>query len=183
MSSALISVKSLYDYDNTLFNGFTPPEAMDKTALINYIIAECADLELLITNFDTLKVMIESWSISRKHSWERLYESTVQDYNMIHNYDRYEDWTDTGHGTGTGQNAITNSKAAYNNSSPVLAEKTDSDSTSTTSTSGTHHGHLYGNIGVTTAAQMIQGERDITAYDVYQAIADEFKQKFCIVVY
>ena len=63
----------------------------------------------------------------------------------------------------------------------VAAEATGS--TGEAHSDGEHKGHLYGNIGVTTAAQMLQGERDINTYDVYKAIADEFKRKFCICVY
>jgi len=180
---AKISVLGLYKYDGSLFDNMRIPSQMDRSALINYIIQECADLEVLIPDPDTLEVMLESWSISRLHSWERLYESTVQEYNMIHNYDRYEDWTDTGHGTGTGKSSGTLGKAAYNNESPVLAEKTDSQTENTTSTSGTHSGHMYGNIGVVTAAQMLTDERKLAEYDIYQTITDEFKRKFCVCVY
>lgn len=172
---AWMSVKGLYDWDNTLFNGLALPSAMDKNTMINYIIMECSDLEIVITDSDTLKIMIESWSISRLHSWERLYESTVQNYNMIHNYDRYEDWTDNG--TASGKADL--SKTAYNEATPALADRNETEGKS----QNVHRGHMYGNIGVTTAAQMIQGERDINLFDVYQAIADEFKRKFCACVY
>lgn len=200
---ATLSVNGLYQYDNTLFNGLVLPPLMDKAVQINYIIAECAELETTITDPNTLKIMIESWSLSRLHSWQRLYESTVQKYDMIHNYDRYEEWTDNGNASGaysntgtysnTGGGTSTEKKAGYNDTSLVTA----SEITNATSNSGTnneannktennnnsHKGHMYGNIGVTTAAQMIQGERDISAYDVYMAITDEFKRKFCVCVY
>lgn len=188
---ATLSVNGLYQYDNTLFNGLVLPPMMDKAVQFNYIIAECAELEITITDPNTLKIMIESWSLSRLHSWQRLYESTVQDYNMIHNYDRYEDWSDNGHANGTfsntGSGDSTEKKAGYNGGSLVTAAEIEN----STSNSGanveynnnTHKGHMYGNIGVTTAAQMLQGERDISAYDVYMAITDEFKRKFCVCVY
>ena len=176
---ATISINGLYQYDNTLINGMVIPPAMNKAALINYIISECAELELAIPRPDTLKIMIESWSLARLHSWIRLYESTVQDYNMIHNYDRYEEWTD--HGDGTSGATGTTSKAGYNGGSMVPAEA--SGSTVEVHNDTTHEGHLYGKIGVTTAAQMLQGERDINTYDVYMAITDEFKHKFCVCVY
>lgn len=178
-----MSVKGLFDYDNTLFNGMVIPSAMNKNALINYILMECSDLEILVTDPDTLKTLIESWSLSRKHSWERLYESTIQQYNMIHNYDRYEDWTDTGTGTGTGKNTSQLNKAAYNRTDPIPVEKQQTDATSTTNTRDVHSGHMYGNIGVTSSQDMILAERNVDNYDVYQAITDEFKNKFCICVY
>ena len=180
---ATMSVKGLYDWDHDLFNGLKIPAAMDKNALINYILMECSDLEVTVTDPETLRILIESWSISRKHSWDRLYESTVADFNMLHNYDRHEEWTDTGTGTGTGSNDSELRKAAYNNTDPVLAEKQHGDSSSSTTSRGTHNGHLYGNIGVTTSVQMLTEVHDYYAYDVYQAITDEFKHKFCICVY
>lgn len=41
----------------------------------------------------------------------------------------------------------------------------------------------HGNIGVTTTQQMIQQERDISLFDFYQFIADDFKREFCIMIY
>ena len=103
---ATLSVNGLYQYDNTLFDGLVLPPMMYKAVQINYIISECAELETTITDPNTLKIMIESWSLARLHSWQRLYESTVQDYNMIHNYDRYEEWTDSNDGTSEATGSI-----------------------------------------------------------------------------
>lgn len=172
---ATLSVNGLYQYDNTLFNGMAIPPAMNKAALINYIIMECAELEVSITNPDTLKVLIESWSLSRLHSWIRLYESTVQDYNMIENYDRTEEWTDKGEGEGHGKNY----KAGYNAGNTVLSDNNDANSMQ----SSEHKGRVHGNIGVMTVAQMLTGDREVNQYDVYMAITDEFKRKFCVCVY
>jgi len=47
----------------------------------------------------------------------------------------------------------------------------------------THTHRETGNIGVTSTMQLIREQRDIVNYDVVQMIADEFKHKFCILVY
>lgn len=205
--NATLSIMGLYNYDNTIFDGLTPPADLDKNTLIDYIMMECANLELLYPDFPVMKRLITSWAGARAHSWERLYQSTVQNYNMIHNYDRYEEWTDTSSRTTSGNSftadttnttssGTTNtSKAAYNAaemtptesvSSSATANSTGSGNSSNTGSetgSGGHEGHLYGNIGVTTAAQMLSEERDLYKWDVYQAIAQEFKERFCILVY
>lgn len=178
-----MSVKGLYDWDPTLFNGLQIPAPMNKNIMINYIIEECSDLEVAITNPETLKVMIESWSLARLHSWSRLYESTVQEYNMIHNYDRHEDWSDEGENTTAGNTNITNSKAAYNNSNPVVSDKQNQNGNNTITLNTSHTGHMYGNIGVVTTQKMLTEERKVATYDVYMAITDEFRRKFCIAVY
>ena len=40
-----------------------------------------------------------------------------------------------------------------------------------------------GNIGVTSTMQLIKEQRDIINYDVAEIIAEEFRRKFCILVY
>lgn len=205
--NATLSILGLYNYDNTIFDGLDAPSDLDKQTLIDYIMMECANLELLYPDLPIMKRLITSWAGAREHSWERLYQSTVQNYNMIHNYDRYEEWTDTSSRTTSGTSSSTDSttshttgatstsKAAYNDTNLTPTERTDSTadatatgtgsntSSGTDAGSGEHEGHLYGNIGVTTAAQMLTGERELYKWDVYQAIAQEFKERFCILVY
>lgn len=43
--------------------------------------------------------------------------------------------------------------------------------------------HVYGNIGVTTSAQMLAGELEIRGTDIYHIITREFKKYFCILIY
>lgn len=40
-----------------------------------------------------------------------------------------------------------------------------------------------GNIGVTTTQQMIQAERDLVRFNIYDLIIDDFKQRFCVLIY
>ena len=46
-----------------------------------------------------------------------------------------------------------------------------------------HSAHLWGNIGTTTSAQMLQGELDVRRFNIYSQIADIFVSEFCILVY
>ena len=41
----------------------------------------------------------------------------------------------------------------------------------------------YGNIGVTTTQEMIQQQRDIIQFDFIENVVNEFKAKFCLMVY
>lgn len=202
-----LSIIGLYEHDDTVFNGLQLPAEMSRNILIDYIYMECSDLELLYPEPSIMKKLISSWSLARLHSWERLYESTVQSYNMIHNFDRYEEWNDNGSrdntasatnsqsGRASGTEETVVHKPGYNSTTYVTTEQTSRSTNSNSSSSASansnerditaaqHRGHLYGNIGVTTAAQMLQGERDINAWDVYEAITQEFKERFCVLVY
>ncbi len=40
-----------------------------------------------------------------------------------------------------------------------------------------------GNIGVTTTQQMIQAERDLVRFNIYDLIIEDFKQRFCVLIY
>ena len=46
-----------------------------------------------------------------------------------------------------------------------------------------HTAHLYGNIGVTTSAQMLREFLDVERFNIYENIADLFIDEFCILVY
>lgn len=44
-------------------------------------------------------------------------------------------------------------------------------------------GRAHGNIGVTTSQQMIQSERDLVVFNLYDVIAESFVENFCLMVY
>lgn len=47
----------------------------------------------------------------------------------------------------------------------------------------TRVGRAHGNIGVTTSQQMIQSERDLVIFNLYDVIAESFIENFCLMVY
>lgn len=52
-----------------------------------------------------------------------------------------------------------------------------------TENEGSHELHAHGNIGVTTTQKLIREERDIDLFNLYDIIIEEFKMRFCILVY
>lgn len=59
----------------------------------------------------------------------------------------------------------------------------DVDRTQTRNLANSRQLHVYGNIGVTTSAQMLLGEIDVRKYDIFRIIIDEFTRYFCLMVY
>lgn len=55
----------------------------------------------------------------------------------------------------------------------------------TDTTAGTQlvSSRIHGNIGVTTSQQMIQQEREIDTFNIYDIIIESFKARFCLLVY
>lgn len=91
------------------------------------------------------------------------------------------------------------SKYGFNSNAPAPAEVNEGNSTGTAAGTGTDTGTVAGersetetittertrggNQGTTTTQAMIQEERQIADFDIYQYIITDFKQRFCIMVY
>ena len=52
-----------------------------------------------------------------------------------------------------------------------------------TTNEGEHELHAHGNIGVTTTQKLIREQRDIDLFNLYDIIIEDFKMRFCILVY
>lgn len=205
---ALLTVMGLYNYDNTIFDSMILPVGMDKTKLVNQIILETAELEVIYPAPGFLKTAIGLWSATRNISWDRFYKASLLEYNPIENYDRQETETITGTqahsgtdtttntGTASGSGSDTNKIAGFD--SVTLVDHDSNTSTASTTTSETtelSHGEqiadshsrtsrIHGNIGVTTSQQMLEQEIAVTdKLNIYDIITNDFKNRFCILVY
>ena len=52
-----------------------------------------------------------------------------------------------------------------------------------TTNEGSHELHAHGNIGVTTTQKLIQEQREIDLFNLYDIIIEDFKMRFCILIY
>lgn len=106
-----LSTLGLYNWDNTIFDLMTIPTGLDKTTLVNNLLAETAELEVLYPNPVVFKSLVGVWSAKELDVWNRLYATTQYEYNPIENYNRYEegstDGADTTTHTGTDTTDIT----------------------------------------------------------------------------
>lgn len=175
-----LSILGLTEYDPTIWTYFQVPVGMVKSYVQDTICADCAELGLVYSDPQTVKMLIKLWVAKEMPGWIRMYKALTEDYNPLHNYDRYEDWTDTGSASATGQNK---NKVAGFNQSAGLADRDQSDQTNSSQSSGSHKGHLYGNIGVTTSATMLKEELDIRQQNLVDIIVRSFKDNFCIQIY
>lgn len=198
---AMLSILSLYAFDNTIFDEMVLPQGIDRQTIIDKICFDNAELSLLYIDPDTMRLLIKNWSTVQSPNWDRIAQALNAEYSPIENYDRHELWTDTG--TSSTQDSTTGSTqqttgttrkvAGWNNDSSLTpTEGVDSNgsgsSTQQSSGSGTtsnrREGRTHGNIGVTTAQDMITQEvklrSSITLADV---ISSSFRKQFCIMIY
>lgn len=91
---ASLSILGLYQRDPTLFDELELPGDMNKDVLIDSILYEAASLEAYYPDPNFMKFMIGRWSFMNQSIWQKLYDTTVLEYNPIYNYDRTEEWTE-----------------------------------------------------------------------------------------
>lgn len=119
-----LSILGLYNYDSGLFSEMVYPSGFsddEKQTVVGNILAECAELECLFPDTDTLKTMIGLWSKLNISVWERIFTASKLDYNPIENYNRTEletisdDRTDTHSGDDINQSSGSDSQNISNN--------------------------------------------------------------------
>lgn len=97
--------------------------------------------------------------------------------------------TSTGKTTGFNTNTLTDDKQTVSNGTgsrdrDVTKQETRNLSDGETrNLANSRNLHAYGNIGVTTAVDMIKQDLDLRKTDMLRIIADEFKDYFCLMIY
>ena len=95
MSSATMTIIGLYNFDNTLFDNLTFPAGIDKDLAINQILMSCGEFEVLYPNLEFMKYQIENWGKKNFFTFDKWVKALAEDFNPIHNYDRYEEYEDS----------------------------------------------------------------------------------------
>lgn len=184
---SLLSIRGMYNYHPTLFDGLTIPDFWDKETLIGVILRETDEREVLYSNPDVMETAIMHWGNSWLGQWQRLAKALQVEYAPLENFDRYEEYSDTHTESGSGKSNAENIGKATGFNSNALATVDGSDSTTETTTysngNNTHTGRLHGNIGVTTSQQMLQSEIDMRKYNWYNEVGKEFAKTFTLGVW
>lgn len=272
-----LTLFELYGLENQLFMGMVIPPFCDDLKhtyyisdgdVVQNILYECGHFETLYTNPTNFNRELVAWSKSKYASWEDLFKTTIQKYELTHNYDRMEEWEETrehsesgensesgtneritsgsenivseesknatvgetGRGNTSNGNSLSRNEELYvsaynggvsyqpkekktmadtgssNATNEYETEQTFADSangtrsatsndtqsqtdnrdgafTKTGNDKFTRTVRAYGNIGVTTAQQMIKEEREIALFSIVQHITNDFKERFCIMIY
>ena len=197
---ATLSVLGLYNWDSTIFDGFSLPAAVDAETLRNLIFSETAELEVLYSDPSIFNLILRSWSKSRVEDWKRVENALNAEYSPIENYDRTETHSDvytrnlaesrTANSSET--HAENGKKAAFDSDALVDTDSTSGNSSTDDSNSSEYTGgdsreiniRAHGNIGVTTNQQMIEAEIAMRHnHNLYNIIINDFINKFCLGVY
>ena len=173
---ATMSILGLYLWDNTIFDAMVLPDQIDKDTLVNNILDECAELEVLYTNPDFIKNAIGYWSLKRYHAWEKLQDVLYEAYDPFVNIKRDEVRT-IEYDPNLTQTASTN---AYDDGIGVQRESVHQGGRSVT----TERFHVEGDSAITDAQDVAVKESKLRLeYDLYNIIIEEFKRRFCLLIY
>jgi len=195
----MINTMMFYHWDNTLFNDMQIPEGISRDTVVAAILEDTSDFPVIITDLETLRFAINQWSAHRVDIWEHFLATTRYEYNPIENYDRREEETTNTDRSGTlttstsrtGSDTDTEGVSAFN--AAGMTDHTRSTTTYGSGSSGSDASsneeqiarelYVHGNIGVTSAQDMIKQEREIADFDIVDIIVEEYKRKFCVVIY
>ena len=202
MIPATLSILGLYNYDNTIFDNLVTPFE-DNETLIQNILMECAELEILYPDADFMKFAIGAWSEKQLPIWNKLYNTEKLEYNPLENANRTEETNDTtiinesnsGNNKSTVDGNSTNTRQVFpfdgNISQPqyiddiVPHQESDNDYTDNREGQNTFTSvkTVKGSIGVVTPQEMLEQERNVSKFSTVNYIIEQFKQRFCIMVY
>lgn len=278
---ATMSLLGLYNYDDSLLDGlveslpnkygipsgyadsYYTDVIIEPLTVVENLLVECAEFEILYSDFNALKRIIKIWSAKEKLVWQKMYNTICYKYNPIWNKDGKSVWTEqqsatgkktetekgskttnangttndeytstsattnkttgTGTNTRTGSDETTGKVSAYDSTDFQNREKTNSTASENNSTESTedftgsgkvtnsgtktiantgnetndvsretsdnntgettHEQTETGNIGVTMTQQMITAEREIAMFNIIDFIINDFKERFCLLIY
>lgn len=278
---ATLSLLGLYNYDESLLDGlieslpnryglpsgyadsYYTDVIIDPQTVVENLLVECAEFEILYSDFNALKRIIKIWSAKEKLVWQKMYNTICYKYNPIWNKDGKSVWTErqsatgkktetekgskttnangtsndeytstsnttnkttgTGTNTRTGSDETTGKVSAYDSTDFQNREKTNSTASENNSTESTedftgngkvtnsgtktiansgnetndvsretsdnntgettHEQTETGNIGITLTQQMITAEREIAMFNIIDFIINDFKERFCLLIY
>lgn len=195
MARAKVTIVGLYNYDERLFDNLQLPAAISKTGLIYNILERCGDFPLLYPDWTFMQLMIGVWSTNCRGVIEKLLATTQFEYNPINNYDRKSAiirQRTASSTTGSESNRKSENIGAQTSFNSDSFKNTDKSNGSDESTdSATSNGNedeqvveiTAGNIGVTSTQELIEQERKVARFNIYDVITEDFKNRFCIEIY
>lgn len=168
---------------------------------------------ILDVDYDDITIMIRGCLLNNDYKYNNLYRTITQDYNPIHNYDGTETVTTTyGKTIVTNENGEVNSSVITgigkvtdvssttnflsdteneaNKNVTTSDARTDTSKVNAVTNKATSDSHIDtvvtekgGNLGITTTAQMLEGERQLSYFSFYEILFYDLFDAICRKVY
>ena len=82
--------------DQTLFDLLELPEGIDKETVVDNILMQGGEFEVLYADPEFMRNAIGMWGRKHYYTFDKWAKAQAIEYEPLENYDRIEDWTDTG---------------------------------------------------------------------------------------
>lgn len=131
MSTMRVTMIGLYDYDPTLFDDADFPEGIDKDLAVESILLRCGESPALYQSAPFMKMKVTNTARKWYNNIEHMLTAITEDYDPLHNYDRYEEWTETDKKSETTNHTETvkdTSKTESSETNEIESDKTGSSS-------------------------------------------------------
>lgn len=118
-----LTLIGLYNHNADLFDMLTLPAAYDRDTFIEALLLDHGEKRVVYPDFDFCKYAIGVWSRKWTHALERIALALTEEYNPLHNYDRYEEIEE--HEEGDYKNKVQNSGSETSTENKSEAETTN----------------------------------------------------------
>lgn len=181
----LIGMMQYFDLQHDdLFALLQLPAGVSRPTLVSNIVMRGGEFPVLWANPDFVKRMIGQWSRKMQPTFTRWVRALTIDYDPLYNYDRHEEYTDTENTTGSASDSSTHNVTGFDSNTLQTNDQTVGSSSGNSNRNLKHSAHLYGNIGVTTSQEMLKAEMEVSKeFNIYDLIAEEFINEFCVRVW
>lgn len=196
-----LSIQGLLAFDPALFDTMSLPDGLDRETVVGTIVYECAPFEVLIPQPELFKRLLDIFAQRRLPVWQKLYNSTVQRYDMLSDIETTRQYsgsnTDTRspdlttEGQNSGSDTVEQKVAAFNSADYANREKQTTTLGTNNVVRSTGTEKTVRELGTSEnmsgrnrpAAELLKAERDAALFDVVHFIATDVKCNFCILVY
>lgn len=149
----------LEDAGTPLFNDIVLPSGIDKSTLTECIYEDGAEFGVIYTDPPFFKNRVDGWFQRKYDTFQKWNDVLNSTYNPIENYDRIEDWTDTGTSSETGTRSDVGTSHTEGETHNNLQEQT----TGTSSDSETQSGRTQTDNNSTDT--LVKTNREVTDQD------------------
>ena len=179
-----VSIYGLYTKEPSIFDNMMLPDTVNKNDLITNICLECGDLEIIYPDAGIMKIAIRTWSQSMIRAWDMMSDVLFEEYDPFVNIKRDEHRTITQtrdlETTGSSINKVN----AWNETEPVTHDTSSGTGTDTGTVTTEEYFHVEGDSAITDAQDVSKKEIELRVkYNLYQIITQDFKKRFCLMVY
>lgn len=199
----ILTLQGMYQFDNTILSNYVIPDKLDRDILNGTILDYCGNNAVRYTDPETLHSMINLFFNKNAKVYQDLCDTMFYDYDPLVNYDL--EITETRHHEGNdNENRSVNGEAsgnttdetrvsAYNSSSYSPSEQVTShgesknSGTETTRTDTEHDETISrrekGDNSARSTQYMIQEQRKVVDFNLYDRIRSDFENEITIAVY